>query len=39
MPRALDPVALDLMRAIKTRFDPLGLLNPGKLLPEPPAAA
>ena len=33
MSRALDPVALDLMREIKSRFDPQGLLNPGKLLP------
>jgi D-lactate dehydrogenase len=33
MPRAIDPVTLDLMRAIKTRFDPKNLLNPGKLLP------
>jgi D-lactate dehydrogenase len=35
MPRALDPTTLDLMRAIKAQFDPLGLLNPGKLLPAP----
>lgn len=34
MPRALDPVALELMRRIKAQFDPEGILNPGKLLPE-----
>ena len=33
MPRALDVNALELMRAIKSRFDPDGILNPGKLLP------
>lgn len=33
MAGALDPVALELMRAIKRQFDPDGLLNPGKLLP------
>ena len=32
--RALDANALALMRAIKTQFDPGGILNPGKLLPE-----
>lgn len=31
--RELDRVSLDLMRAIKRQFDPLGLLNPGKTLP------
>jgi D-lactate dehydrogenase len=33
MPRALDPNALALMRALKREFDPDGILNPGKLLP------
>jgi glycolate oxidase len=30
---ALDPVALAMMRAIKREFDPLNLLNPGKIFP------
>jgi len=30
-----DPVALDIMRAIKATLDPRNILNPGKLLPEP----
>lgn len=34
MPRAVDPVALELMRRIKAQFDPDGILNPGKLLPD-----
>ncbi|MGB0132597.1 FAD-binding oxidoreductase [Dokdonella sp.] len=34
MPRALDSVSLDLMRMIKGQFDPDGILNPGKLLPD-----
>ncbi|MGB9429350.1 MAG: FAD-linked oxidase C-terminal domain-containing protein [Gammaproteobacteria bacterium] len=29
-----NPVQLDIMRRIKLQFDPKGLLNPGKLLPE-----
>ncbi|MGA8277055.1 MAG: FAD-linked oxidase C-terminal domain-containing protein [Rhodanobacteraceae bacterium] len=33
MDRALDPAALDLMRRIKSLFDPDDILNPGKLLP------
>ncbi|MEO7756498.1 MAG: FAD-linked oxidase C-terminal domain-containing protein, partial [Dokdonella sp.] len=34
MPRAVDASALALMRAIKRQFDPDGILNPGKLLPD-----
>jgi glycolate oxidase len=32
---AFPPQELDLMRRIKTLWDPTGLLNPGKLLPDP----
>jgi D-lactate dehydrogenase len=32
--RELDPAALKLMHAIKRQFDPAGILNPGKGLPD-----
>ena len=32
--KALDPQALALMQQIKAQFDPDGILNPGKLLPD-----
>jgi glycolate oxidase len=34
MDLACSPAQLDVMRAIKTVFDPQGILNPGKVLPE-----
>jgi D-lactate dehydrogenase len=34
MTRAMEPATLALMRAIRRDFDPDGILNPGKLLPD-----
>ena len=31
--REIDPVTLDIMRRIKTEFDPKGILNPNKMFP------
>ncbi|MDU1666467.1 MAG: FAD-linked oxidase C-terminal domain-containing protein, partial [Bradyrhizobium sp.] len=32
LPDVKDPTAIALMRAIKAQFDPLGIMNPGKVL-------
>jgi FAD/FMN-containing dehydrogenase len=34
MRRRKDPVALEMMRLIKSTIDPMGLMNPGKVIPE-----
>ena len=32
LPKVKDPVAIELMRALKRTLDPKGILNPGKVL-------
>jgi FAD/FMN-containing dehydrogenase len=34
MKRRKDPIAIEVMRAIKKALDPKNLMNPGKVLPE-----
>jgi len=35
LPVAFSPEEIDLMRRLKAAFDPKGILNPGKILPDP----
>jgi len=34
MPKAVDPAALEMMKALKRAVDPKGILNPGKIFPD-----
>jgi glycolate oxidase len=36
LPLVMDPVTIELQRRIKRAFDPLNILNPGKVLPPAP---
>jgi glycolate dehydrogenase FAD-linked subunit len=38
MRRELGPIAVGMQRAVKDALDPLGILNPGKVVGKPPAA-
>ena len=35
LPLRHSPETLEAMRAVKAAFDPKGILNPGKIFPEP----
>ena len=35
LPLAAQPASIDLMRSLKRAFDPLGILNPGKIFLDP----
>ena len=37
MPAEVGPVGVEMIRALKERVDPAGILNPGKLIPESPS--
>ncbi|MBL8672748.1 MAG: hypothetical protein JNK11_18965, partial [Alphaproteobacteria bacterium] len=37
LPAFKAPIEIELMRGIKALLDPLGLMNPGKVVPAPPS--